>query len=73
MCVCVRVWGVGGKEGEGNINGRETFIDCLPYPPWQGTEPTTQVYALRIESVTFQCMGMVLQASEPYQPGLILF
>ena len=34
------------EERKGNIDVRETFINCLSYVPQPGTEPTTQACAL---------------------------
>ena len=49
---------VGEREGEKHQCERETSSDYLPYVPWQGPEPATQVCALtRNQPVTFHFAG----------------
>ena len=59
-----------GKERQ-REKGRETSIGCLLYAPWPGTKPTTRhVPWAGIKPMTFLVYGMMLQPTEPHQPGL---
>ena len=52
---------------------RETLIGCLPYMPRLETEPATQAYVLtRNRTCDPLVYGMMLQLTQPHQPGLFL-